>query len=560
MEPRLEKRGDSRELGVLVHGLGPSRLIRDVKEALAESLPNADLMVPRFNSSLFSNADPSALAAQLSDCIQTAEGEVPNGYSRIILIGHSFGALLVRKAYVFACGQNHELRKSGLIPGTKSWHQKVERIVLLAGMNRGWSVVPKPKHRSWSKSVLYWVGETVARLTGTGALLRGLRRGSPFVANLRIQWIALARTGFAIPTTIQLLGDIDDVVSDSDNIDLQSGSQFVYLNVLDTGHEDVVKFQGPKGQHRRRKFCEALLTDTEKLKSEYTISEKQKPANDVQQVVFIMHGIRDLGDWTDRLASRILQEAQTMHRKLVIVTSGYGYFPMGKFLLVGERQKNVRWFMDQYTEALAKYPNASIEFVGHSNGTYLLAGALTHYQASSFDRVVFAGTVVRRDFEWDRMIAQGRISAIRSYIATADWVVGIFPHAFEYLPRFLKSADIGSGGFLGFENFEAKRNEARFISGSHGAAITEDNFGPITEFILTGEPQDIPAPLKRSRQAGFVLLLARLCWLVWLVLLGVLVFGLYAVIFFWPATAVLAQVWERVVLYVIFVIAILNTI
>ena len=169
MEPRFERHGNSRELAVLVHGLGSSRLVNDVKETLAECLPDADLMVPRFRSTLFSNADPADLAAQLSDLIEAAEQSQPTGgYTRIILVGHSFGALLARKAYVFACGENHELRRGGLIPGTKSWAKKVERIILLAGMNRGWSVTPKPRHRSWAKSCLYWAGETIAWLTRTG--------------------------------------------------------------------------------------------------------------------------------------------------------------------------------------------------------------------------------------------------------------------------------------------------------------------------------------------------------------------------------------------------------
>jgi len=56
-----------------------------------------------------------------------------------------------------------------------------------------------------------------------------------------------------------------------------------------------------------------------------------------------------------------------------------------------------------------------------------------------------------------------------------------------------------------------------------------------------------------------ILFLSKLCWLVWLVLIGVLVFGLYAAIFYWPSTQRPARIWERAVLYM-FVIAILNTI
>ena len=222
MEPRFEKRGDSRYLAVLVHGLGSTRLIDDVKESLAEYLPEADLMVPQFNSGLWSNSDPVELSQSLSDCIRNAENARPGGYEHIILVGHSFGGLLARKAYVFASGQNHEMWKAGLKPMLEPWAAKVSRIILLAGMNRGWSATPKPRHRSWFKTAWYWTGDTVARFTRTGHLLRSLKRGSPFIANLRIQWINLFRDGKPVPTTVQILGDIDDVVTDEDNIDLQS--------------------------------------------------------------------------------------------------------------------------------------------------------------------------------------------------------------------------------------------------------------------------------------------------------------------------------------------------
>jgi hypothetical protein len=278
-----------------------------------------------------------------------------------------------------------------------------------------------------------------------------LKRGTPFIANLRIQWINLVRTGKQVPTTVQILGDIDDVVSTEDNIDLQSGLRFIYLRVSDTGHEDIVRFSEQPGTHRRDVFRHALLTPVAELTSEYTVPAAQTPQPNVQQVVFVLHGIRDRGGWTDRLAARILEDAKTVGCNVHVRTSSYGHFPMGKFLLVGERQKNVRWFMDQYTEMLALYPNADMQFIGHSNGTYLLASALVRYSACHFQRVVFAGSVVRTDFPWDQFVGEDRVSAVRNYVATADWVVGIFPHFYEYLPAAFIGADIGGGGFLGFQ-------------------------------------------------------------------------------------------------------------
>ena len=60
--------------------------------------------------------------------------------------------------------------------------------------------------------------------------------------------------------------------------------------------------------------------------------------------------------------------------------------------------------MDKYAEAKALFPNAEFSYVGHSNGTYLLARALTDYTCCSFKYVVFAGSVVRTDYNWSKYL------------------------------------------------------------------------------------------------------------------------------------------------------------
>src|SRR5262249_47365616 len=153
------------------------------------------------------------------------------------------------------------------------------------------------------------------------------------------------------------------------------------------------------------------------------------------------------------------QSGMRNRRTIEIRKPEYGYFPMLKFLLFSERQKNVRWFMDQYVEALARYPNATMDFIGHSNGTYLLASGLTSYVACKFNRAVFAGSVVPCDFPWSRLVGEGRIKAIRNYVASADWVVGIFPTIFE---RF--GGDVGGAGMFGFRQEPATHLEWHYVA------------------------------------------------------------------------------------------------
>ena len=132
-----------------------------------------------------------------------------------------------------------------------------------------------------------------------------------------------------------------------DNVDVQSGSNFIYKTVEASGHSNVIDFNGAAGVLRKKVFIESMRTPANELKCDETPELRQDP--DVDLVVFIMHGIRDYGFWTQRLGQCIEQEASPKGIRVATISSSYGYFPMLGFLLQRERQTHVRWFMDQYT-------------------------------------------------------------------------------------------------------------------------------------------------------------------------------------------------------------------
>jgi hypothetical protein len=59
----------------------------------------------------------------------------------------------------------------------------------------------------------------------------------------------------------------------------------------------------------------------------------------VEDIVFVIHGIRDKGYWTHKIARRV--QAMAKQRpgdiRFATETSSYGYFPMLSFLLPGKR-------------------------------------------------------------------------------------------------------------------------------------------------------------------------------------------------------------------------------
>jgi hypothetical protein len=50
--------------------------------------------------------------------------------------------------------------------------------------------------------------------------------------------------------------------------------------------------------------------------------------------------------------------------------------------------------------------------IAHSFGTYLVARALELNPELKFDRVIFCGSIVRRDYPWSRIIAAGQVGRV----------------------------------------------------------------------------------------------------------------------------------------------------
>jgi pimeloyl-ACP methyl ester carboxylesterase len=528
-EPEIH--GTSNTLVVLLHGMAHGHDLSDWHEALKEFLPNADLLIPRYASYVLSNVAPRRVADQLAQYIHEAvtnrSRRLDGGeYERIILIGYSAGGLIIRKTYLIAMGYGDD---DELVGDTRplQWAKKVERIILMAAINRGISDT-RPETMNWLIYGLQRVGWVVIPRLGFGKFLSRLRQGTPFVANLRVQWIRLSQApDIQLPPTIQLLGDLDDVVAEEDNVDVVADANFKYLKVRDTGHNSICNFKDPDtGPHRKERFRYALMTPIELLESD-VIPNADEVGQSKNHIVFVMHGIRDMGLWTIRVRETVEAVAQQLGQTVEVITAGYGYFPMLRFLFLGARQKNVRWFMDKYTEAIARYPDAKVSFIGHSNGTYLLASALRRYHACKVNRVAFAGSVVPKDYPWDELVQHGRVQEIRNDIASADWVVGIFPGLFELL----KIGDIGTAGHNGFQDDTPKKKSIpAYFKGGHGAAIQPKNHTSLAHFILTGEvkPEE---KLLVAQQEAWAVLLAKLCWAIWLVI-GAIAVGL-GFLFIW---------------------------
>lgn len=507
---------------VILHGWNDSRRsMHDLLSAARAIRPEFDCYVPDLPiSSFLSRTRALDLSEQLFADIDRRIAAKDGVYKEIILVGHSFGAALARAVWVEAQGAG--LRGDRPPEPVRPWAARVTRLILIAGVNRGWDphlpVGPGIRMRQW-------FGNVIENMFGRNFLVLDIRRGAPFLTTLRLRILKLQRhlDIRRAPVVVNLIGTFDNVVAPGDNIDLATGQKVFHLEVENSGHASILQLWDRRnGDARYEAFRLALSGSTEQLGARAmapdfirdmvgeraaelhvateplaAAAEPGAPAD----VIFIIHGIRDYGFWTKRLANRLKTLATREGRTCYTITSSYGYFPMGAFLLRAERSKRVGWFLDQYVTACATYPEGTrFHFVGHSHGTYLLAAAIDGCADVRFERVVFAGSVVSSRFRWTDFTSRRdgtrpQVAGVLNYVASEDWVVATVPKALEWISSFGdgRHCGLGAAGHSGFAAAAPGLRQVRYVRGKHNAAIRPAIWDGMSGFLLSGAPEGAEA-------------------------------------------------------------------
>jgi pimeloyl-ACP methyl ester carboxylesterase len=556
--------GTSTKLAVVVRGLGSGLLVQDVAALIAAEVPNADIALAMYNTSLFSNAPADREAYELALEIErkVEERRTRGGsYSSIILIGHSIGALLVRAAYLMAAGYRFTTQNQ-LAPA--AWAQPsaavganqpanapyVERLVLLSGLNNGWTTPEAEQLGRFRriKSLIVTLLITATSFLDKARLMRSVMRGSPFVVDVRLNWLSMigAASSSLEPQTVQLVGETDDLVKQDDIYDFTSGKNFKHREVKDTRHYDIGVLKNETAAEIRADFrAKRSLTrwlfgwmlPTYRISENPSGSRKVEltaaitaPWNNIQvlikktpptpakatDVVIIRHGIRDdhLG-WVAGLGKAI---AHASSNSIASDTHSYGRFSMLQFMLRGARIRRVYGFMDEYVDLCAKYPLANFHFFGHSYGTYIGSKALKEYRSCRFKHVVLANAVIASDFPWQEILQQGQAAKVLNLRGSRDYVVAWFPGAFQawremWGRKAAKSSDLlGSAGFKGSYSNNV---EDGGISGAHSAGVQAAHFPKVVNFIVSGT-NDFP---NEPGPNWLVALIGRIPFIAWIVLL-----------------------------------------
>lgn len=510
------ERGDknSGDIVLLLHGMdcGPhtiNRLAESVERVWHEQkASNCHILMPQLPLHWAQCADLRRLSEEM--VLYLNENLAVKSVHSLTVVGHSAGGVVAQALYMVTreCeGPLAELSPRDI------------RLILIAPLNQGWEI---SHHLPLSKKITWIIGIKLVPFVVLKERLRAfifgdnlsppwimqLQRGSPFLVWVRLRWLEEQDD---LPQVVQLLGSIDEIVSWRDMVNTASGARFQYLAVPYSDHVTILDFDDEQhGAPRREKFQLALTLPPNHQKE--TIRpwdvDPAQPEKQVTRVVFVIHGIRDEGHWTQKIgtnARKIFENEQGGKRdEIAIVTSSYGYFSMLEFIQPGKRLDKIHWLADKYVEAKRRYPKAKFSYIAHSNGTYLLAHALSRYDDMQFERVAFAGSVVSFRFNWDKLVTRFKEQQQRrevaadtqmqvlNFTATSDWVVGFIPMIADILPlKWLLGSNLGGAGVIPFRSACVEGNDSKI--GSHSAAIEEENWDNLARFAVAGVvPSDSP--------------------------------------------------------------------
>lgn len=430
-----------------------------------------------YDSSKFSNQRLNDVSAQFAETIQ---GEAAtNKYSEIVVVGHSIGGLIARRTFLLLLG-NDEVCP---VPVTK--------IVLIGTPNRGSTLT---QYNLFERGWMHLM-EVVDQMR----LIRDAVRGSKFITNLRLDWVREFRgredagiDSARLPHIVQLTCQKDFRVNKKDSLDVTQFGNAEYVEIANESHESVIQVTD-RSEEKYQVIKSAILSPRP---PQGNSGYRGTIDSQITKIIILLHGIRTNAAWTREAAAVLKRDGVDGSERadIIVLAPNYGYFSIAKFLWPISRNARVFWFRDEYSEAFVEHPWASFSFVGHSNGTYILANSLSEFNAIRFDRVYFAGSVVPRGFEWSRYFATEQVKYLRNDCAAIDLPVGILCNALHHLGV----KKLGVGGFTGFDETSERIFQNRYLKVSppdgHSDALNAANFETVKRFILDSNPRLSFAP------------------------------------------------------------------
>lgn len=296
--------------GLNIPGGAISDSFRDLVREVFPQEEAGELLVPDLDLGTFSTADPNDLVAGLLRVVDERWNSQP--FERLIIIGFSAGTLLVRNLYATACGARAEPDGTVDQSAARPWASRVERLVLVAGITRGWSISSATPAlvrfvaplalfflNQWAR---WFCGRSPVLKRGPPPLIQQLKRGAPFVIESRLKLLQVERhvrqsAAGQLPHTVLLLGSKDEYVSPADAIDLGPREGYTSIEVPESNHIALLHVQhaqstdDPDKQRRAEQRARLLLR-----------ALTESPA----QLADLAMKHADIDDWLDEMDRPVL--------------------------------------------------------------------------------------------------------------------------------------------------------------------------------------------------------------------------------------------------------------
>lgn len=154
-------------------------------------------------------------------------------------------------------------------------------------------------------------------------------------------------------------------------------------------------------------------------------------------VVVLVHGIQTDGSW-QKLVSNELSDIKNLN----VVEAGYECVTVAQ-LVSPFRSTPVQKVTDEIRDVKRREPHARLMVIAHSFGSYIISEILKKNSDISFEKIIFCGSIVPRNYHWSRYAPRMEQGSIINDVGTKD----IYP-----IVATCSSFGYGASGSRGFQN------------------------------------------------------------------------------------------------------------
>jgi hypothetical protein len=208
-----------------------------------------------------------------------------------------------------------------------------------------------------------------------------------------------------------------------------------------------------------------------------------------ERVVVTVHGIRTFGQWQGRLSALIA----SADPDAIVYNYHYGFFSVLAFLIPPLRAIRVGSFRRTLQGIVKDHPDADITLVGHSFGTHMIGWAIAKGFAGkgvAFAQVILAGSVLRQDFDWQRLIDEDVVGRVINDCGADDAILLLSQFGVLFT---------GMAGRLGFSGATGVALFNRIHLGGHSHYFVDASGAPDDRFMQTNW---LPLILGTARPAN----------------------------------------------------------